>query len=181
MVRIKHRYILFEVLYPPSNPNHEEFVKFSETQEDALLTLHQASPSSINARLIISTIRKSIQEHYGEHGVGAAGLSINMKYWSNKTSTGIIRCDRESFQIVVGAITLINRFESNPVIIRCTHISGTIHKCEEYSIRRSKELIRLINNSALRTKGKQSSQFLLSLEESTSLKISDDDRIEIDG
>ena len=41
--------------------------------------------------------------------------------------------------------------ENNYVIIRCLHVSGTIKKCEEYSIERTKQLINVIK---IKSKGK---------------------------
>ncbi|KAK6200407.1 Rpp14/Pop5 family-domain-containing protein [Scheffersomyces amazonensis] len=172
MVRIKHRYILFEVLYPPTKSG-EDSETFSNSQVDALLTLHQSSPSTINGKLIVSILRKSIQTYYGDQGAGTAAVSTIVKYWSNKTSTGIIRCDRSAVQMVVGALTLIDKLDNQNIIIRCTHISGTIHKCEEYSIRKSKELIRLINKQT--SKQKNVSNFLQSLQEGTNINVSDKD------
>ncbi|ABN66214.2 RNase P and RNase MRP subunit involved in RNA processing [Scheffersomyces stipitis CBS 6054] len=151
MVRLKQRYILFDILYPPSVESSES-AEFSVSESSALLTLHQTSPASINHRTLVHAIRKSIQEHYGDFGAGSAGLSVSIKYFSNKTSTGIIRCGRSTFHTVIGALSLIDSIEGNQLIIRCIHVSGTIKKCEEYSIRRSRDLMRLISKDTTRKK-----------------------------
>ncbi|KAK6455197.1 RNase P and RNase MRP subunit [Scheffersomyces xylosifermentans] len=144
MVRLKQRYILFDIIYPPT-ADSVEFSSFSTSHSNALLTLHQTSPASISPKTLIQAIRRTIQDNYGDFGAGTAGLSVSIKYFSNKTSTGIIRCGRSSFQTVISALTLMDKIESSNVLIRCIHVSGTIKKCEEYSIKRSRELMRLLS------------------------------------
>lgn len=70
-----------------------------------------------------------------------------IKYFSNKTSTGILRCDRDQSDLIVAALSLITRIELTFVIVRCLHVSGTIKKCEEYSIDKTRELINVIKNN----------------------------------
>ncbi|EGW31516.1 uncharacterized protein SPAPADRAFT_140191 [Spathaspora passalidarum NRRL Y-27907] len=150
MVRVKQRYILFEILYPPAyDPKHsdEDFTNFSSSERNALLSLHQTSSSDINQKSITNAIRKSLQIHYGDFGGGSAGMLMTVKYFSNKTSTGIVRCGRGHFELIVGALALITRIEGYDVIIRCTHVSGTIKKCEEYSIQKSKQLMHLMSQN----------------------------------
>lgn len=153
MVRLKHRYILFEILYPPlvdgrKTPG-EEFVNFSKSQNESLMTLHQSSAGSINPRTLSNTIRTIVQDIYGDIGLGQVGQSIIVKYFSNKTSTGILRCGRDNYKKVVAAMTLIEEIEGNNVLIKCTRVSGTIKKSEEFSIARSQQLIRILNKGEL--------------------------------
>lgn len=152
MVRLKQRYILFDILYPPtlesaeSKQSLEEFINFSKSPQNALLSLHQTSPLSINQKTLTQTIRNVVQDHYGDFGAGTACMQFSVKYFSNKTSTGIIRCGRLSFQLIIAALTLMNKIGDKDLIIRCTHVSGTIKKCEEYSIRRNRELMLLLKS-----------------------------------
>lgn len=146
MVRLKHRYVLFDVLYPPSsNPSNLEqrrhFSLFSQNPKECLLQLHRPSPPSVSGRNIAALIRNVIDDHFGETAAGAVGLLVIVKYFSNKTSTGIIRCSRTDFQKVVAALALANKIEDLNVVMRCVHVSGTIRKCEAYSIRRNRELM----------------------------------------
>lgn len=151
MVRIKHRYLLFDILYPPTSDSkitpRDEFSTFSKSELNALIQLHQTSPAKINPRTILSTIRKALQDNYGDTGSGKAGGNLIVKYFSNKTSTGILRCDREQSDLIVAALSLITKIELNFVIFRCLHVSGTIKKCEEYSIDKTRQLINVIKNN----------------------------------
>ncbi|KAK8439216.1 RNA-binding protein pop5 [Candidozyma auris] len=146
MVRLKHRYILFDILYPPvSDPRtgtqREKFSTFCNNPKDTLLTLHAPSPASINSKSIANILRNAVAEHYGEIAAGGVGNSIIVKYFSNKTSTGIIRCSRQDFQQVMAAIALVTKVDNYDALMRCVHVSGTIRKCEQFSIRRNKSLI----------------------------------------
>ncbi|GEQ72461.1 hypothetical protein JCM33374_g6148 [Metschnikowia sp. JCM 33374] len=146
MVRLKHRYLLFEILYPPSSqPNSREqktkFEDFSNSPKDALLHLHGISPPAINSRAIVTLIKRVISDHYGEFGSGTVGSSVLVKYFSNKTSTGILRCSRSDFHLVMAALGLIDKVENYKVVVRCVHVSGTIRKCEDFSIRRARHLM----------------------------------------
>jgi len=142
MVRLKQRYILFEILYPPSDA---EKLSYSSSPRDVLLSLHKSSPSSINQKTLTKWIRKVIQDHYGDVGGGTAGMLLQVKYFSNKTSTGIIRCGRLSSNLVVGSLALIDHLAGEDVIVRVTHVSGTIKKCEQYSIQSSRKLMAWMN------------------------------------
>lgn len=157
MVRLKQRYILFDILYPPSSDtggsqeNLEDFINFSKSRQNTLLTLHRTSPSNISQKTLTQAIRTVIQDHYGDFGAGTAGMQFAIKYFSNKTSTGILRCGRLSFQIVVAALALMNKLGDEDVIVRCIHVSGTIKKCEEYSIKRNRDLMSVLKSGSGKT------------------------------
>lgn len=152
MVRLKQRYIFFDILYPPAttesdkDKNQDDFYSFSESQSSALLSLHKASPSTINPKTITQTIRKVIEDHFGEIGSGTVGLLLTVKYFSNKTSSGIIRCSRQNHEMVVAALSLMNNIQGMNAIVRCSHISGTIRKCQDFSVRRNKKMLLLMKD-----------------------------------
>lgn len=121
------------------------------------------SPAGVDLKVIVQAIRRAIQDQYGEYGAGMAGTSIVMKYFSNKTSTGIIRCGRLTVNYVVAAMALISKLGAQDVIVRCSHISGTIRKCEDYSIKRNRELM----TSLKQFKGTKSFDTILTAFETT--------------
>lgn len=146
MVRLKHRYILFDIIYPPpadprTTAHKEKFASFSNSPKETLLLLHETSPLSINQKVIANLLKRVVDDHFGEIGAGTVGQLIIVKYFSNKTSTGIIRCSRTNFQQVMAAIALVTKVDTRDAIMRCVHVSGTIKKCEQFSIRRSRQLI----------------------------------------
>ncbi|CAH6723277.1 ribonuclease P/MRP protein subunit Pop5p [[Candida] jaroonii] len=141
MVRLKQRYILFEVLYPPTDG--EDFQTYSESPTKALLSLHQESPPQFTPKTITNTIKSSIQELYGDYGSSFA-VQLNMKYFNNKTSTGILRCTKTNFHFVTATLPLITTIEGRKVIVNCIHVSGTIKKCEDYAIKRNLQFMRRV-------------------------------------
>ncbi|KAL1598021.1 RNA-binding protein pop5 [Paraconiothyrium brasiliense] len=66
-------------------------------------------------------------------------------YWSPATSTAIIRCPREHYEMVWAALTLTTKLprpNAIPIVIKVVRVSGTILKAEEEVIRRAKGIIR---------------------------------------
>lgn len=178
MVRLKQRYILFDILYPPVS-NGEEFETFSNSPQHALLSLYQSSGAQINPKALTQAIRKSLQDHYGDFGAGTAGILLSVKYFNNKTSTGILRCSRQSYNLVMASLTLLNRIGKRELIVRCLHVSGTIKKCEEFSIKRNKNLMLLIKQG--RNEGSKGvSQLITNLEDRGILDIESDPEKETD-
>lgn len=144
MVRLKQRYILIEILQPPTATADSDIVEgFTESPSRALLGIHRQSPKEINPKSITHTIRQTIQELYGDFGASFS-TQLNIKYFNNKTSCGIIRCGVQNFQYVLGAITLINNISGTPVIIQCSHVSGTIKKCEQFAAHHNRQLMRTV-------------------------------------
>lgn len=143
MVRLKSRYILFEILYPNSrDPVDQNQQLDASLKRDILIRHHQASPSDITIKTIIQEIRRSLKLNFGDYGSGKAGSLLQVKYFSNMTSTGIIRCHREDCDLVTNALVLMNKISNTEnIIFNPVKISGTIKKIEEYAIRRSKKLV----------------------------------------
>lgn len=140
MVRLKDRYILFQILYPP-NKDDENLINYSKSETEILMVLHQSTHFSIDKNVISNHIKKVVLDSYGEYGLGKIEMSFSIKYFSNKTSTGIIRCGRLSFEMIIAAFVLTNRILNYEVILKCVHVSGTIKKCENHSILLNKEFI----------------------------------------
>lgn len=138
MVRLKSRYILFEVLYPAAEIN-------SHNCDDLILINHKSSPVEISIKEIIHEIRRSLQQNFGDYGYGKVNSLLQIKYFSNNTSTGIIRCHREDADLLILSLFYINKIGNiNNITINPIKISGTIKKIEQYSIRRSNKLLSLI-------------------------------------
>lgn len=147
MVRLKSRYLLFEVILAPHiNEVEDENEKF--LKHNILLSHHRPCPKEISIKTLMQEIRHSLQTNFGDQGNGKATSLLQMKYFSNNTGTGIIRCHREDIDILVSALTLINKIgDIEDIIINPVKVSGTIKKIEQYSIRRSNKLISLLNKS----------------------------------
>ncbi|RPB23953.1 hypothetical protein L211DRAFT_808247, partial [Terfezia boudieri ATCC MYA-4762] len=138
MVRIKSRYLLFNILYPTtpsSNP--------SDHTTPTHLDFNSPTDPTVTPQLLTSLIRDAILLQFGDWGSGMTS-SLSVKYFSPITSTGILRCPREHHRLVWAALTLIKEILGKPVVIRVVRVSGTIKKAEQEGIRRAKEEIRLV-------------------------------------
>jgi ribonuclease P/MRP protein subunit POP5 len=138
MVRIKHRYLLFHILYPDNVP--------SDVKPDAppYLAFHASGPSHLNGGLLMKALRASVATHFGDVGVGLASASLKIVYFSPATSTGIVRCPRQHFRLVWAALTYMTEVAGSRTspsvqcVIQVLRVSGTIKKSEEELMRRSR-------------------------------------------
>ncbi|KIW60256.1 hypothetical protein PV05_00488 [Exophiala xenobiotica] len=140
MVRIKHRYLLFNVLYPATTPTPPS----SQTTPSYVL-FSRPSPPHLNARLLLSTLRSTIQSLFGDHGLSVVQSSLRVIYFSPSTSTVILRVPRAHFRLVWASLTFMDTIpgpdrKSAPVqcVIRVTRVSGTIRKSEEELLRQAR-------------------------------------------
>lgn len=71
-------------------------------------------------------------------------VGLTMRYFSGKTSTGILRVSRENADYIVGALTFIQSLEGEKCIFNCIGVSGSIAKCEDRANERSRMLMKLV-------------------------------------
>lgn len=139
--------MLFEILYPPTA---EEYTAFTEANnfvlEPALLQHHKVTPSDVNNRVLVYEIKKSLQHFFGDYGLGRGTSMFQLKYFSNSTSTGILRCSKDDYEYVLMTLNMMKKIGTlENVIINVVKVSGTIKKLEEFAISRSDELMRALN------------------------------------
>ncbi|RWQ92033.1 Rpp14/Pop5 family-domain-containing protein [Paecilomyces variotii] len=164
MVRIKHRYLLIDILYPtpssdiPSAANAKAS-KGGNPDIQAHLRIHAPTPDTLSPGLLAKMVREEVSEMFGDWGVGRLGGAgaggVSVKYLSPATSTAIIRCPRASFRLVWAALTYLSSIpasnrRSGPgsgarsCVFRVVRVSGTMRKAEEEAIRRARrEVVRM--------------------------------------
>ena len=139
MVRLKTRYILFEILSPSTTVPSVEPGVISD--DFILLDAHKVSPQEISAKSIVQELRSSLRLNFGDYGAARANSLLQIKYFSNSTSTGIIRCLREDVDLVLLALFFINSVNGvENLILNPVKVSGTIKKIELYTTRRNAKL-----------------------------------------
>jgi len=79
MVRIKHRYLLVDIIYPsikPAGPAHR-----AGHDEEAPFTvqIHRPSPARFDAKLLLKMIRDGVAELFGDYGSGMIAGSLQGK------------------------------------------------------------------------------------------------------
>ena len=152
MVRIKHRYLLLNILFPAPEYAHIKAAKSDDTvSNNDFLRFHAPSPPHLTAQLLLRLIRDSIQLNFGDYGSGIVASSLKCVYFSPATSTAIIRCPRAQFRLVWAALTLLSGLPaanrggpSVHCVVRVVRVSGTIRKAEEAAVRRARmDIVRL--------------------------------------
>lgn len=135
MVRLKTRYLLFELVSV-------------ENDTASLVSLHRAYPASVNGKFIMQLIKDSIQLNFGDYGSGKLNSLLQLKYWSNNTGSGIIRCHREDIDLLVASLTLVsgNDKNLNGSVVVPVKTSGTMKKLEQYMISRDRNIVSLIDD-----------------------------------
>ena len=101
----------------------------------------------MTAKTILQELRRVVQYNFGDYGSGKVNSLLQIKYFSNRTSTGIIRCSREDYELVVIALTLMTKIdELEDIIVNPVKVSGTIKHIEQYAMRRSARLLAIIQD-----------------------------------
>ncbi|EEB08634.1 RNase P and RNase MRP subunit [Schizosaccharomyces japonicus yFS275] len=131
MVRFKSRYLLFEILYP----EHKQFHEIPAVP----------SGNQLTSSLLSKQIRAAVHENFGDHGLGSVQSNLSIKYFSPRTSTGILRVARQHYRIAWAALTLIHELLGQKVVIRVVRTAGTIKRAEMAAIERNASDIRLLS------------------------------------
>jgi ribonuclease P/MRP protein subunit POP5 len=123
MVRLKHRWLLIEILYPSSPPY---------TSPSPLLTI----------KLLLDLLRQSLSQNFGESGLALVAPSLSIRYLSPPTSTGIIRVAREHYRLVWAALTFLREVGGRECVVVVRRVCGTVKKAEQAILRRDKDALR---------------------------------------
>lgn len=137
MVRLKTRYLLFEILYPDELEHGS--LNGSITQNK--VTLRSPTEKKVDGRYMTRLIRQAVLESFGEYGAGVVASTIAVKYFSQRTSTGIVRVTRPHFRMIWSTLSDIRQLNGRNCIITVKRVSGTIKKCQLAAIGRNKSAI----------------------------------------
>lgn len=150
---------------------------FDGSTSSNLLALHAPTSDVVDVQKLTRTIRNSISQHFGDHGASVAGgPGFKIVYWSNATSTLIVRCRRETVRLVWAALCLTRtipglsgtfknsapRFSKaakvpdREVALRVVRNSGTIKKSLEEVVSRNKIMMGRLKGMQATSHGLQS-------------------------
>ncbi|PGH08101.1 hypothetical protein AJ79_06101 [Helicocarpus griseus UAMH5409] len=162
MVRFKHRYLLIDIIYPPtpSDPSTANKPRTNTTlltsASNIHLQIHRPTPDTLTPPALARAVREAVSELYGDWGMGrvggGGGGGVSVKYLSPATSTAIIRCPRASYRLVWGALTYMSSLPISKAppssaasanmqrecLFRVVRVSGTMRKAEEAAIARAR-------------------------------------------
>ena len=129
MVRIKHRYLIAQMLLDPA--------------------AIPAAIADITAHDILSVIHEKISSLYGDVGAGNFGSGVQLKYLDQSTAEGrskegtgeegtrrathifVLRCAREAEQQVRFAMCTVASIKHTALILRTLGVSGSSRTCAE--------------------------------------------------
>ncbi|POR39102.1 Ribonuclease P/MRP protein subunit POP5 [Tolypocladium paradoxum] len=134
MVRIKERYLLVDIVYPPDP---------AKGLSD-LLVRNQPTIERLTPPALLKAIRAEVAQLFGDYGSGALEGHLSVKYLSLATSTFILRCSRSHYQMLWAALTLMDHVpvkDGRPCVFRVVRVSGTMRKVSEEAIRQSRRII----------------------------------------
>ncbi|KAF2734954.1 hypothetical protein EJ04DRAFT_223993 [Polyplosphaeria fusca] len=138
MVRVKHRYLTVQYLYPAT------LLESAPKDLPTTIQFRQPTPDDFGAGRLVQAIRAGVEELYGDYGLGMVNTGLKVNYHSTATSTSIIRCPQAHYQMVWAALTYMTKLPkpaNTPVVVRVIRVSGTIKKAEEEVIRRAKQTV----------------------------------------
>ncbi|KAL1311765.1 hypothetical protein AAFC00_001852 [Neodothiora populina] len=154
MVRLKHRYLLVNILYPDATPSTTTAEIYGsaaaaaaaagrDVARDVPDIIHFQQPTSdkLTPQLLAKMVKEGVAELFGDYGSGMVAGSLVVKYLSPATSTAIIRVSRDHYRLVWAALSFITKLprpiEQN-CVVQVVRVSGTIRKAEEEAIKRAK-------------------------------------------
>ena len=172
MVRIKHRYLLVNILYPEATKRYADVPGGKDVP--LVMQFRRSSDDRVDARMLARIIREGVAELFGDYGSGMIASSLqgisnssthtvlrarananSVKYFSPATSTAIIRVSRDHLRLVWSALAFTTHLPK-PVdqacVMQVARVSGTIKKAEEEAIRRAQITIRRAQKASARAK-----------------------------
>ncbi|KAL4433886.1 hypothetical protein ABPG75_000327 [Micractinium tetrahymenae] len=108
MVRFKNRYLLFEVCWKDG--------RFDD---------------SITEAILLAAFRDSLQQNFGDYGLGCALASFQVKYYNPVSSLCIVRCSRDEYRQVWVSLCLLTEVRHRAVLLRLLHLTGTVAACQK--------------------------------------------------
>ena len=159
MVRLKHRYIVGQILFDPSLSTQPSLpaVPASSSSSSSSSSSNPSSLMEISSRDLNATLLDTIQRLYGDIGTGTFGMgTTGVKFMDPISSIYVVRTSREDLERVQFALTCINevkrgglnnnsnssnsmisssssssRCSVNNIVLRTLDIAGSMRTCKE--------------------------------------------------
>jgi len=85
MVRLKHRYLLVNILYP--DPKTSNTKQPAREEVPYGVQFRQPSSDSLDARILLRVIRDGVAELFGDYGSGKVSASLQSKALKHPLTT----------------------------------------------------------------------------------------------
>ena len=141
MVRLKHRYIVGQMLLDPSYTALSSSSSPSSSSKSASVDII----NNITSRELNSAVLETIQRLYGDVGTGSFGMgTTGVRYIDPVSKIYVIRTSREDLEQVQFALTCMNQVKKgggtsnsnsnsavNNIVLRTLDIAGSMRTCKE--------------------------------------------------
>ncbi|XP_054159410.1 ribonuclease P/MRP protein subunit POP5-like [Oppia nitens] len=128
MVRVKRRYLCFEVV--PNGGDHNLTTGYRKLD--------------ITERQVRDTVRQTIADIYGDYGLASVQLSFSLKRFNQTTRTGVLAIKRSVHTILLTALPFVKRINQLDCFLKSIHLSGTIRGClKALAVHHNKQIVKL--------------------------------------
>eukprot|EP00038_Savillea_parva_P031920 m.91886 g.91886 ORF g.91886 m.91886 type:complete len:150 (-) comp9932_c0_seq1:1900-2349(-) len=148
MVRLKHRYLLTEII-------------FADDKIDA----------SIKSGDILRAVKAGVQTAHGDYGTACVVPSLQLKYFNRHTRVMLLRVSRDHYEMLWSALTLVTVFDKRECLMRVLHVAGTIRSCQRHLLRHQQLALKAMVAQATNPVEKREMEKLLA--EATQATLSD--------
>jgi RNase P/RNase MRP subunit POP5 len=133
MVRVKYRYIVCQIMFNDASNNASK--RFEK------------GGGEIFAKDIQLAIRESIQEVYGDSGMGEFGDTTFVKFFDSENShMAVIRTSRGSERNVMFCLSCVCKIKSSDLVFRTL----SVNSCSRTCIKSLRRVVKLYVNNARR-------------------------------
>ncbi|KAK9833872.1 hypothetical protein WJX74_008434 [Apatococcus lobatus] len=107
MVRFKNRYLVFELIWKDGKRDE-----------------------SLGESALLNAFRELVAQNFGDHGLGQALASLQVKYYNPFTGVCVIRCSRDQAREVWVALSMLTDLRNRTAMLHFLAITGTVQNCK---------------------------------------------------
>ncbi|XP_040276181.1 ribonuclease P/MRP protein subunit POP5 [Bufo gargarizans] len=103
---------------------------------------------NISQGTVFYNVREAVARLHGDFGAAAFSIGLSVKYLNAYTGIILLRCRKESHQLLWSSLPFItsleNRGQRYACFINTLHIGGTIRTCQKFLIQYNRKQLRLL-------------------------------------
>jgi len=126
MVRLKHRYLLSEVIF-----------------------LDKKVDDSLRSSDIVRALKEVVAYAHGDYGLACVVASLQVKYFNPQTCVTLVRVSRDHYDKLWSAMALMTSLKKRECIFRVIHLAGTIKSCQKKLLLYNQAQLRVLAEEAV--------------------------------
>eukprot|EP00884_Botryococcus_braunii_P009564 jgi/Botrbrau1/18609/Bobra.0367s0049.1 len=103
--------------------------------------------TSIDEKIILTALRKSIVTNFGDVGGGLTNASLRVGFYSPLSNVCLIRCGRDHKRQVIAALAFITAIAYRAVLVRLLRVCGTLTNCKRMALDFNTQLMEGVKQS----------------------------------